>query len=550
MDRKKRKKSNAGMSLLEVIVAVSIFSITAAVLLQSFVTSQRINKKSNLYLEATTVAQNIMEEIKSKDFEDVSLAFNYPINFLNGQARLSFLDSERDRINTETGNSIGVKEVIKDGSNYNDVRLYNTLDGEDTSKVTASVISKDEGKSYEFNPRKTGNNVSKYYFELTNVPGNHESFDALIEFNGGEGSGYKKKTLTNNDEGKNDYLAPNIAKLDTKTNAFLIMRKNWDNEMMKQIAEGQKEEAKKLWAEDLNNYTKTAKTEEEKTKLEEQFMAKYPEPQGLDPEDIYKQTRRTLYIKIEESGGTIKTEAKYVLNAYNYVKEGGNKYERMDICTCGGKSEEGQLNGCFCTRPSAYWTFYSSEAEAKLKNLYIFYYPNYENKVKNSTKTLDNIVIENENNYPINVYVTKQRDEENNIPTSSQENFYRMSLTIKECPDKLEHTNWNTNTSLYKAQTKLRTNLDYNISGFEQILTRPRINQMQLTYQAVNDKGENGKKKTGTAAKQILSYNGLDDKTETDRIYTAKVKVYKSGAAEKGFPEDELVASLDGAKEN
>ena len=33
MDRKKRKKSNAGMSLLEVIVAVSIFSITAAVLL-------------------------------------------------------------------------------------------------------------------------------------------------------------------------------------------------------------------------------------------------------------------------------------------------------------------------------------------------------------------------------------------------------------------------------------------------------------------------------------------------------------------------------------
>ena len=186
MDRKKRKKSNAGMSLLEVIVAVSIFSITATVLLQSFVTSQRINKKSNLYLEATTVAQNIMEEIKSKDFEDVSLAFNYPINFLNGQARLSFLDSERDRINTETGNSIGVKEVIKDGSNYNDVRLYNTLDGEDTSKVTASVISKDEGKSYEFNPRKTGNNVSKYYFELTNVPGNHESFDALIEFNGGE----------------------------------------------------------------------------------------------------------------------------------------------------------------------------------------------------------------------------------------------------------------------------------------------------------------------------------------------------------------------------
>ena len=278
MDRKKREKSNAGMSLLEVIVAVSIFSITAAVLLQSFVTSQRINKKSNLYLEATTVAQNIMEEIKSKDFEDVSLAFNYPINFLTGQARLSFLDSERDRINTETGNSIGVKEVIKDGSNYNDVRLYNTLDGEDTSKVTASVISKDEGKSYEFNPRKTGNNVSKYYFELTNVPGNHESFDALIEFNGGEGSGYKKKTLTNNDEGKNDYLAPNIAKLDTKTNAFLIMGKNWDKNAMEVIANGQLQAAQKLWDEDLADYIKNATSEEEKQKLTEEFTSQHPRP--------------------------------------------------------------------------------------------------------------------------------------------------------------------------------------------------------------------------------------------------------------------------------
>ena len=68
------------MTLLEVIVAVSIFSITAIVLLQSFVTSNRINKKSNTYMEATTVAQNIMEEIKAKKFEEVSLAFNYPVD--------------------------------------------------------------------------------------------------------------------------------------------------------------------------------------------------------------------------------------------------------------------------------------------------------------------------------------------------------------------------------------------------------------------------------------------------------------------------------------
>ena len=548
MDRKRRKKSNAGMSLLEVIVAVSIFSIAAAVLLQSFVTSQRINKKSNLYLEATTVAQNIMEEIKSKDFEDVSLAFNYPIDVLNGQSRLSFLNSETARINTGKENSIGVKEIVKDGDNYKDVRLYNSLDGDDTSRVTASVISKDDGVTYEFNPRKTGDNASKYYFELTNVTNNHETFDALVEFNGGKSSGYKKKTATNNEEGKNDYLAPNIAKLDTKTNAFLIMGKNWDESAMKQILVDQKQKAEKLWSEDLNEYIKAAQTEEEKKELTEQFTALYPQPQELDLEDVYKQTKRTLYVEISESGGTIKVEAQYVLNTYNYVKKGGNKYERMDICPCGGKSDRERVKGCFCTYPSAHWTFYSSEADAKLKNLYVFYYPNYESK--NTTKPLDNIIIENTENYPVNVYVTKQRDEENNVPSSIQENSYRMALTIKECPAELGQTNWNTNPSLYRAQTKLRTNLDYNISDFDKILTRPRIGQMQLTYQSVTRDGQNDKKKTGAAAKQILSYNGLDDKTEVDRIYTAKVNVYKSGAAAKGFPKDELVVSLDGAKEN
>ena len=60
-----KKRKNAGMSLIEVIVAVAIFAITAAVLLQSFVTSGRINRKSRIYLEATTVAQNIMKEIKA-----------------------------------------------------------------------------------------------------------------------------------------------------------------------------------------------------------------------------------------------------------------------------------------------------------------------------------------------------------------------------------------------------------------------------------------------------------------------------------------------------
>ncbi len=37
-----------------------------------------------------------------------------------------------------------MREIVKDGDEYRDVRLYNSLDREYTSKVTASVISKDK----------------------------------------------------------------------------------------------------------------------------------------------------------------------------------------------------------------------------------------------------------------------------------------------------------------------------------------------------------------------------------------------------------------------
>ena len=555
MDRKKNKNSNAGMTLLEVIIAVSIFSIAAIVLLQSFVTSSRINKKSNLYLEATTVAQNIMEEVKAKKFEEVSLAFNYPLDS-NGSSRLTFLDTQKSRINSGAADELGVREVLvaKDNNNsviYNPVRKY--TDGVDEANVTASVISTDNGKTYKFNPRKTGDNASKYYFELTNVNNNHETFDALVTFDGSQSSGYKKKTATNNEEGKNDYLAPNISKLDTKSNAFLIMPQTWDENAMKQIVDVQNTKALEKWTDQEAREVPAksdGETEEDYTARKAAYEAAHPQPQRLEWEDVYKYTRRTLYIKIEENNGTIKAEAKYTLCAYNYTKEGGSTYETMSFCPCNGTGEEGDniKEGCFCTYKSAYVPFYSSETGESLKNLFVFYYPNYNSK--NSTNPYDKIVLDNTTNYEVNFYVTKQRDEANQIPSYTQETMYRMSLTIQENPVARGKSNWNTNPSLYRAVTKLRTNLDYNISDMDEVLNRPKISQMSLTYQAVNDSGSNGAKVSNNAAKKVLDYNGLDDREEEDRIYTAKVEVYKAGAAAKNFQGEDPIVTLDGSKED
>lgn len=520
MKRSRKQNTNAGMTLLELIIAVSVFAIAATILLQAFVTSGRINRKSAVYLDASNAAQNLMEEVKSRDFSEVARAFNYPLDTVSDQMRLGIFKEQKSRY--ESG-ALTIKESLlqADSGVYQDVRLYRATDT-DTSKVTASVISEDGGKTYTFNPRTKGANRSKYYFQIAGMESGEQTFDALLTFDGSESSGYSTAD-------KNAYEVPNISQLDTKTNAFLIMPTNWDENAMKTIVEQQYQAALAAYAADP-----TPGTQKE-------------EPQRLDENDVYTSTKRTLYVRVEESGGTIRAEARYTLNTYAYVKTGGSKYERMDICPCRGKADG--KNGCFCTYESAYVPFYSSEADADLKNLFVFYYPNYNST--SASHPLDEIIFENTSNYPVNLYISKQQPENSQDATalSRNEQNYRMKLTVYENPSARGYTNWNTNPSLYRSQTILRTNLDTNIS-VSSTLNRTSVNQMQLTYQAMNDSGVAGKRVTGRGARQILAVNGLDDKESEDRIYAVTVGIYKAGAAKHNFPESDRIVLLDGAKDN
>ena len=106
-----KKRKNAGMSLNRSYrCRLPFLLLRGWFFLQSFVTSGRINRKSRIYLEATTVAQNIMEEIKAKTFEEVSLAFNYPIDSVKNTTRLTFLNSQSARIQS---GELGISEVLR-----------------------------------------------------------------------------------------------------------------------------------------------------------------------------------------------------------------------------------------------------------------------------------------------------------------------------------------------------------------------------------------------------------------------------------------------------
>ena len=550
MDKKTLRQDNAGMSLLELVVAVSIFMVLALVLFRGFISSSRLNKKSGTYLSATTTAQNIMEEIKAKTFAQTALAFNYPVNPATNQNRFSFLQEQQDISGTDTADSeastVATSELLKTDNTYKKVKRYEEA-GNDADKVTASILSTDNGKTYTFLPRTKGTNASKYYFSMEGIKNQNNTFDALVEFDGSKTSGYKK-SASSKQTGKNDYLMPNISKLDTEKNAFLIMDKDWDESAMQRMIGEQHIAAEAKYNSDLTSGTATAADE----------------PSSLDYKDVYAHTKRILEVKVTKKAGVVTAEARYTLWAYNY-KKAGNEYETFSLCPCNGEnlgksqSDSDWKSGCFCTYVSAYTTFYSSEAGNNLDGIYIFYYPNYNST--SGVNPLDEIVVDNTANLKFNLYVTKQipttqSDSTNDdgstelvkeTPTSAQEGNYRMSLTIEENPSDRGNANWNTNLSLYRAQIQLRSNLNYDISNLTQN-SRPKLNQMTLIYKEIN--GELTKQTKGGTAQTILDFNSLDDKEAYDRIYTAKVTVYKAGAAKKNFPDEDKILTLDGSKEN
>lgn len=64
MERKERKQNNKGFSLIELIVAVVIIALVVGPVLHAFVSSASMNRSSKEKLKATTVAQNVMENVK------------------------------------------------------------------------------------------------------------------------------------------------------------------------------------------------------------------------------------------------------------------------------------------------------------------------------------------------------------------------------------------------------------------------------------------------------------------------------------------------------
>ena len=71
-----KKQSNKGFTLVEVLVAILILSIIVVPLLSAFVVSANTNAKARRTLRATTLAQNVLEELKAYSIETSAAQYN------------------------------------------------------------------------------------------------------------------------------------------------------------------------------------------------------------------------------------------------------------------------------------------------------------------------------------------------------------------------------------------------------------------------------------------------------------------------------------------
>ena len=176
LHRRRGKAADAGFSLVELLIAVTILAIIVIPLLHLFVTSTRINVKSRQTLRATTVAQDIMEGLKAYTLEEVRTQFN-------GQDENGNFVLVSGKHYPEEGFYILNSDMIQDGV-WEITGLEDWLD-------TATGKPKD--------PDSADNEI--YYFGISDLKLQGGEYDALIRL---DASGYTEAKVDAGGTGSHD----------------------------------------------------------------------------------------------------------------------------------------------------------------------------------------------------------------------------------------------------------------------------------------------------------------------------------------------------------
>lgn len=177
-------KQNKGFTLVEVLIAMTILAIIVVPLLHAFVTSSRTNAKAKQLMKATTLAQNVMEELKANSIEEIARQFNsssertYTTNkSLTGMAK-TFWESQA----VTSGTNTVLTPVV-------------TSDKAEAAKPATSSIRDIAGSTT--GPGNFVGQDGEYHFFLKEVTRESAKFDIAVELKLNAASGTKQLTQIN-----------------------------------------------------------------------------------------------------------------------------------------------------------------------------------------------------------------------------------------------------------------------------------------------------------------------------------------------------------------
>lgn len=491
-DRRKLNR-DAGFSLLELLIAVTILAIIVIPLLHLFLSSNRLNIKSRQTLRATTAAQDIMEGLKAYNIEEVKAQFADPAS----------------------------------GFYVIDSRMIAGGVAEETSLEV-------DGSG---NPAP-----GLYVFSMRELNLQGSKFDAKIEV---DGRGYTTANLTHDNE-FNDAALADARSID-KNNGTFVETEKIRQAVLKSVFKDTNMKAA-IQAKLKASGVADADLEDEYKDLQDTVYYK-------NLATFFDQISRTIEIELSVSAevdedGNPKADME-VTEIYNFTYKDINGAD-VEVHTSGDIGSGIMVSGLSCGSITRMVKPDATGADVETINVNLFYYPLY------GASSNDQITIKNGSGADLNLLIAKQRHEKTDpatgLPDPTDPEYLSdaqlMGAEHSYCVDvKILDAHGGAHD---KEKFSLKTNLGLNLVGEKYAGAAMYELPSQFTVNGTH------MDLSHSSNMNIFTLDGVRSKMgrlgapgeATELIYDVQVGVYKEGAADSGFPDDQRMVVIGGSMTN
>ena len=189
IDNKKKKK---GVTLLEIVMSIGLLAIVSIPITQTLMTAVKINKQGQDKQRATLIGQEILEEIRAKDFENDGLTLSNGIKiekindnkYSTDSTVVNSIDGFDIAINMEEDLEINFKEdlnpinydgilYVKSGMSNNEIIVSKNIEFTDTD---TEIVQGDKLKiNNSLNQISIGSSSKIIYYKVDTI----DSLDSL-----------------------------------------------------------------------------------------------------------------------------------------------------------------------------------------------------------------------------------------------------------------------------------------------------------------------------------------------------------------------------------